>query len=304
MRLVQALAGIALSVAMPAAAQDHSMHGQHGGHDTPAATQDHSMHGQHGGHDMPAAPVPAAEAKAPPVPTDHYADRFFPIAEMGRARHAMMKEMGGRSFYQVMFNLAEYQARKGSDGYRWDGEAWFGGDIDRLTLKTEGEATARDGVDSAEVQALYSRAIGPYFNIQAGIRHDIQPGPARTYATVGVEGLAPYWLEVEGALFLSDKGDLLARVEGYYDQRITERLMLQPRVELNLAAQDVPANRIGAGLSNAELGLRLRYEIAREFAPYVGVSYERKLGHTARFARAAGDDVSETGLVLGVRFWF
>ena len=216
----------------------------------------------------------------------------------------MMKEMGGRSFHQLMFNLAEYQARKGSDGYRWDGEAWFGGDIGRLVLKTEGEATARDGVESAEVQALYSRAVGPYFNLQAGLRHDIQPGPARTYATVGVEGLAPYWFEVEGALFLSDRGDLLGRVEGYYDQRITQRLILQPRVELNLAAQDVPANRIGAGLSNAELGLRLRYEIAREFAPYVGISYDRKLGRTARFARAAGEDASETGLVLGVRFWF
>jgi copper resistance protein B len=285
----------------------------------PAGTMQGMTGDEHAGHAMPrmqpgmnteqAAPtgtdLPAGDAPAPAPPMDHYADRFFSDAEMNRARHTMMtEEGGGRTYYQVMFNLAEYQARKGRDGYRWDGEAWFGGDIDRLTLKTEGEGAVREGVESAEIQALYSRAIGPYFNLQAGVRHDFQPGPARTYATVGFEGLAPYWFEVEGALFLSDKGDLLGRLEGYYDQRITQRLILQPRVELNFAAQDVPENRIGSGLSNAELGLRLRYEIAREFAPYIGVSYDRKLGHTARFARLAGEDASDTSFVMGVRFWF
>jgi copper resistance protein B len=350
-----ASAAIALALASPVAAQDHSMHGMPGMSmpapakkapakskapastpATPAAsphdhsampgmqTMDHGSMpdmtgGEHDGHAMPGmAPAPDAEqskatgtdlpagdAPAPPPPMDHYADRFFSKAEMDRARHIMMTdEGGGRTYYQVMFNLAEYQARKGRDGYRWDGEAWFGGDINRLTLKTEGEGAFREGVESAEIQALYSRAIGPYFNLQAGIRHDFQPGPARTYATVGFEGLAPYWFEVEGALFLSDKGDLLGRLEGYYDQRITQRLILQPRVEFNLAAKDVPENRVGSGLSNAELGLRLRYEIAREFAPYIGVSYDRKLGHTARFARLAGEDVSSTSFVMGVRFWF
>ena len=105
------------------------------------------------------------------------------------------------------------------------------------------------------MQGLYSRAINPWFNLQAGVRHDFKPGPARTYATIGFEGLAPYWFEVEGALFLSDKGDLLGRLDGYYDQRITQKLILQPRVELNFAAQDVPSNAIGSGLSDAELGL-------------------------------------------------
>ena len=194
--------------------------------------------------------------------------------------------------------------RKGSDGFRWDGEAWLGGDINRLVLKSEGGGAFSSGVDSAEIQALYSRAIGPYWNVQAGVRHDFQPNPSRTYATIGIEGLAPYWFEVEGALFLSDKGDVLARAEGYYDQRITQRLILQPRVELNFSAQDVPENRIGSGLSNAELGLRLRYEIRREFAPYVGISYERKVGDTARYARADGEGVGGTSFVLGVRAWF
>lgn len=265
------------------------------GMDMGAAMSDHKAGG---------TALPPGNAPAPAPPTDHYADRSFPPEEMARVRADLYKEHGGGTFHQVMFNLAEYQARKGSDGFRWDGEAWLGGDINRLVLKSEGEGAFRGGVDSAEIQALYSRAIDPYWNVQAGVRHDFQPNPSRTYATIGIEGLAPYWFEVEGALFLSDKGDVLARVEGYYDQRITQRLILQPRVELNFSAQDVPENRIGSGLSSAELGLRLRYEIRREFAPYVGISYERKVGDTARYARADGERTRSTSFVFGIRTWF
>ncbi len=276
----------------------------------PANSQevDHSKmdHSTMPGMEMPATPVtaPVGIDPAPLPPADHYADRTFDPAAMNRARHRMMQEEGGQLFYRTMFNLAEFQARDGDDGYRWDGEFWLGGDLNRLTLKTEGEGQAGEGPEAAEIQALYSRAIGPYFNLQAGVRQDFEPSPSRTYATVGFEGLAPYWFEVEGALFLSNKGDLLGRLEGYYDQRITQRLIIQPRVELNLAGQDVPENRIGSGLSNAELGLRLRYEFTREFAPYVGVSWDRSYGDTARLERAAGDDPSTTSVVAGIRFWF
>lgn len=248
--------------------------------------------------------LPAGDAPAPPAPGDHYADRYFPSAEMSRSRRDMMREQGGRPFGTVLFNLAEYQVRNGRDGYRWDGEGWFGGDINRLTVKTEGEGTFREGADGAEVQALYSRAVGPYFNLQAGVRHDFKPTPTRTYATIGFEGLAPYMFEVEGAAFISPQGDVLARLEGYYDQRITQRLILQPRVEFNLAAQNMPRQRIGAGLTDAEVGLRLRYEITRRFAPYVGVSYEAKTGRTADYARADGKRPTSTSLVAGVRFGF
>src|SRR3546814_608984 len=147
-------------------------------------------------------------------------------------------------------------------------------------IKSEGEGVlgGRNGtfMETAEIQALYSRALDPYWNLQAGVRYDFKPNPSRTYATVGIEGVAPYWFETEAALFLSNKGDVLGRIEGYYDQRITQRLILQPRVVLNLSAQDVPKTRIGAGISNAEFGLRLRYAARREFAPYIGVSYDRK----------------------------
>lgn len=253
---------------------------------------------------MTGTALPAGNAPAPPIPGDHYADRLFSQSEMAQAREQMMRGQGGQTIATVMFNLAEYQAREGRDGYRWDGEAWLGGDINRLVVKTEGEGAFRGGVEAAEVQALFSHAIGPYFNLQAGVRQDFQPKPSRTYATIGFEGLAPYWFEVEGAAFLSGKGDLLGRLGGYYDQRLTQRLVLQPRIELNLAAQDVPESRIGVGLVNAELGLRLRYEFSRQFTPYIGVSYDAKTGRTADYARAAGKDATTTSLVAGVRFWF
>jgi copper resistance protein B len=248
--------------------------------------------------------LPAGDGTAPAPPTDRAADRYYGARAMAATRAALQREHGGQTLSMVQFNLAELQVRDRREGYRWDGEGWFGGDIDRVVVKSEGRGDLGGTLGEAEVQALYSRAIGPYFNLQAGVRQDIRPQPARTYATVGFEGLAPYWFEVAGALFLSDKGDVLARAEGYYDQRITQRLILQPRVELNFAAQDVRTSGIGAGLSDAELGLRLRYEIKREFAPYVGVSYDAKVGRTARFARANGERVRGASLVLGMRTWF
>ena len=297
----------------PAAADPHAGHDMSSmpgmdmeSPDTPAAADPHAGHDMSdmAGMDMEPQDSATGGAPAPAPPTDHAADALFGADRMASSRTMLRHENGGVPAYSVMFNLAEYRVQRGGDAYRWDGEGWFGGDIDRLVVKSEGEGAIRGGVESAEVQALYSRAIGPWFNLQAGLRQDFSPGPARTYATVGFEGLAPYWFEAEGALFLSDKGDLFGRLEGYYDQRLTQRLVLQPRIELNFAAQDVPANGVGSGLSDAELGLRLRYEIKREFAPYIGVSWERKFGDSARFARAAGDSVGATSLVIGVRAWF
>lgn len=248
--------------------------------------------------------LPAGDAPAPPPPSDWYADRIFSKSEMDRARHEMMHENGAMKVGTVGFNLAEYQARKRGDGYRWDAEGWYGGDIDRIVVKSEGEGNFGEPIEAAETQLLYGRAINPYFNLQAGVRQDFGHGPDRTYAAVGLEGLAPYWFEVEGALFVSNKGDIHARLEGYYDQRITQRLILQPMAEVNFALQDVPGLGVGSGLSDIEAGLRLRYEVAKEFAPYVGVEWTRKFGDTARFARLAGEEAGTTSFVAGLRFWF
>ncbi|MGH6617845.1 copper resistance protein B [Sphingomonas sp.] len=287
-----------MSMAMPQAAPAEDPHAGHVMPGMPAASPDAPAHGPGG------TALPAGDASAPAASEANYADTVWGKDTMAASRRQLRREHGGGNFSQVMFNLAEYQVRDGRDGFRWDGEGWFGGDINRLVVKSEGSGSFGEGVEDAEIQALYSRAIGPYFNLQAGVRHDITPNPSRTYATIGFEGLAPYWFEVEGALFLSDKGDLLARVEGYYDQRITQRLVLQPRAELNFAAQDVPETGTGAGLSDVELGLRLRYEVTREFAPYIGVSWDRRLGDTARYARLAGENAGATSFVIGVRTWF
>ncbi len=224
-------------------------------------------------------------------------------AAMASAHAELVREHGGEDWSLTTVNLAEYQGRDGG-AYRWDGEASFGGDLNRLVATSEGEGAGRPGLEAAEIQALYSRAVSPFFNLRAGLRQDFAPGDGRTYATVGFEGLAPYWLQVSVALFVSDRGELLGRLESLYDLRLTQRLIVQPRVELNLAARDSPQTRTGSGLSNAEIGLRLRYEIRRTLAPYVGVSLDRKVGRTADFARQAGEDVGGVALVAGVRTWF
>lgn len=270
----------------------------------------------HAGHDMAgmASPPPAAavgtdlkpgDKPAPAPAADHLADRYWGAGAMAESRaDDLRREHGGMTFYQIMFNLAEYRARKAGEGYLWDGEAWVGGDIDRVWLKSEGEGRFGTALEKAEFQALYSHAVDPYWNVQAGIRHDVGRGPSGSYATVAIEGLAPYWFDVEGALFLSDKGDMLARVEGYYDQRISNFVTLQPRIEANVSAQKVPETGMGSGLTDLEAGLRLRYEGRRELAPYIGVSWERQFGGTARFSRERGDDTGGFSVVAGVRSWF
>lgn len=258
----------------------------------------------HAGHHQPAAAEAIPSGQAPAAPADHAADAIFDPAAMARARSALAKEHGGMAFSRWMLDRLEYRAGRGIDGYHWEGEGWIGGDINRFAIKTEGEGTRGGPLESAEVQALFSRAIDPWFNLEAGIRHDIRPRPRRSYAVIGIDGLAPYFFEVSAQAFLSDKGEALLRLEGSYDQRITQRLILQPAAELNIAAQDVRDLNIGSGLSDLELGLRLRYELVREFAPYVGVNWERKLGKTARLAREAGDDASVASFVAGFRFWF
>jgi copper resistance protein B len=257
----------------------------------------------HAGHEAAAATADAAVPDAPAPPSDHFADGDYSPEAMAAARRQLRREHGAATYGGVLLDMAEARLRSGRDGYGWKGEASYGGDIDRLVLKSEGEGTRGHGVEAAEAQALYSRAATPYFDLQAGVRQDIEP-KGRTYLAAGAEGLLPYWVEVEAAAFLSTRGEVLARVEARYDLRLTQRLILQPRAELDLAAQDARATGIGSGLSSAELGLRLRYEIRRAFAPYAGVHYERRFGRTADYARAAGEDRDSLSAVVGVRAGF
>lgn len=309
-----------------AAAQD-----PHAGHTMPAPTADpHAGHraappaaDPHAGHAMPASPattdphaghdmgasapratgaqLPVGDAPAPRPIADHAADRMFGPAAMVRARDILAREHGGEPASKLQADLLEWAPEDGA--YGWEAEGRWGGDIHRLAFKTEGEGHRGEGVEAAEVQVLYSRAVGRYTDVQAGLRYDLEPR-SRAYAALGVDSMLPYWFEAEGALFLSDRGDLLARLEGSYDLRLTQRLTLQPRAELEYAAQDIPETGTGSGLSTAELSLRLRYEIRREFAPYIGLSHEHAFGDTADFRRAGGEGRTTTRVVVGLRAWF
>lgn len=277
----------------------------HAGHGAPGQPVD-----PHAGHAMPGMEPTDAPPVAPPPPEafsgpEHAAATIFDPELFERKRQArLIAEHGGYVTGMLLADQLEYRARDGSDGYAWDVQGWYGGDYDKLWLKSEGEGAFGESPEQVEVQALYSRAIDPWFNLQAGIRHDFRPDPERTHLVLGIQGLAPYWFEVGGSLFLSDKGELAARFEAEYDQRITQKLVLQPSVELEVSAQDIPELGVGSGLSMAEAGLRLRYEFVPEFAPYVGVQYERAFGDTADFRRADGEDAGGWSVLFGIRSWF
>jgi len=296
------------ALAAPVAARQADPHAGHHGGGHPAAPAD-----PHAGHSMPARG--ALPPLAPPPPEaltgpEHAADTVWDPAAMARARKAGLIDMHGRfRGAMVMADRLEARVRDGHDGYVWDAQGWWGGDYDKLWLKTEGHGAFGDALERAEFQALWSHAVAPFFDLQTGVRYDIRPhsgrtGPDRAHAVLGVQGLAPYWFEVDAALFLSEKGDLTARLEAEHDMRLTNRLILQPRAEVDLAAQDVPELGIGAGLSALEAGVRLRYEVVPEFAPYVGVEYQRLFGDTRDLARARDEDTGGWALVLGVRAWF
>lgn len=153
-------------------------------------------------------------------------------------------------------------------------------------------------------QLLYDRPVTTYFDVQGGIRYDIDSGPSRGWAAFGIQGLAPQWFDVEATAYASDSGHFAARLQTFYDLLVTQRLILEPQIELNLYTKSDPGRRTGPGLSDVDAGLRLRYEFTRKFAPYIGVVFEDKFGGTASFARRQGESVNDVRFVLGVRSWF
>lgn len=295
---------------------------QHEEHSSPApepqATPD-----PHAGHTMVTTPAePAAvhdmnamgtatpeQPEAPPPPAafsgpTHAADTLFAAADMARARETVRSEHGDLRSWLLMADQLESHLRDKADAYVWNMQGWYGSDINKLWIKSAGDGDAGESPEHAELQALWSHAIAPWWDFQAGVRHDFRPDAGRTHLVVGLQGLLPYKFGIDAAAFFSEDGDVSARLEAEYDQQITQRLILQPRIEVELAAQDIPASGIGSGITNADLGLRLRFEFAREFAPYLGVEYGRSFGGTADYARAAGKEVGGWSLLVGVRTWF
>lgn len=300
---------IAASAVTPAFAQ-------HAGHamPTPETTQEPEKtparaSDPHAGHDMgaPSGPPQTLSGSPPAAALDgpvHAADTVFDPAVMAAARDQLRAEHGAMKTSRVIINRMETRIQEGQDGYRWDAQGWYGGDINRLWIKTEGQGSFGQKAEDAEMQALWSRAFTPWFDYQAGVRYDPEPHPRRGYAVLGIQGLAPYYFETDAALFLSNKGELSARFTAEYELLLTQRLILQPTLEVNLSAEEVKERGIGSGINDIELGLRLRYEIRREFAPYIGVNWERKVGQTEDIAREEGEDAEAPSFVAGIRFWF
>lgn len=248
----------------------------------------------------PETPPPAAAFAGPA----HAADLYFDPGAMAAARDLVHFEHGGMPVGMVIADRLEAGFGEGHDSYLWDVQGWYGGDINRVWWKSEGEGGFGEDLEHAEIQALYSRAVTPWWDVQAGVRADLGPRPRRSHLVLGVQGLAPYFFEIDAAAFVSDEGELTARVEAEYDLRLTQRLILQPRAEAVLSARDIPELAIGSGLSSVEIGARLRYELAREFAPYVGVEWSGGVGETRDLLRVRGDDPDEARIVVGIRAWY
>jgi copper resistance protein B len=276
----------------------------------PTAAQGHSAHPPGGQPPMPMpemgtpAHAPAVPHAAPAYPTDgtttlpNLADRAgwpSPVADS--------------AFYSFLrFDLLEYQrSTDGLDALRWDLLGWFGGDYHRLWVKSEGRSAPREDSE-VEAQVLYGRLIAPFFDLQAGLRFDqrIRPGsdPTRVYAVLGLQGLAPYRFDIEPTMFISNKGKVSARLTAAYDVLLTQRLVVQPRLETNIALQKDEALGSGAGVNDLDLSLRLRYEIRREFAPYVGFTWKESFGETHDLLTREGAHPAHLAFVAGVRLWY
>ncbi|HLG89049.1 MAG TPA: copper resistance protein B [Alphaproteobacteria bacterium] len=238
--------------------------------------------------------------------------RPFPLAclivfaptDAAQAQMSMPPMEENRIFIHGVLEQFEGRVDGRAGAFRWDGQAWIGGDYDKLRIKSEGIVESDGRVGDGDHEILYDRAISTYFDLEAGLRSDIDSRPTRNWAAFGVEGLAPLFFDVAATAYVSGQGHFAARLQASYDLLITQRLILQPEAELNLYSKSDPARRIGAGFSDIDTGLRLRYEITRKFAPYVGLAYQGTFGETSNFAQHAGESTGAIRFVFGIRSWF
>ncbi|GBQ91705.1 copper resistance protein CopB [Asaia krungthepensis NRIC 0535] len=234
--------------------------------------------------------APATEASSVAAPMPSYIDGVMPVMDQGIWVHGLLNQFEGR--------LAGAES-----SFRWDGEAWVGGDYNRLWLRSEGTVT-KGRMDDGDQELLYSRSISTYFDVQGGVRVDLDSGPTRTWGAFGLQGLALYQFEVQATAYVSDQGRFAGRFEGSYDIAITNRLILQPQVELNIYSKADMARGSGAGFSDIDTGLRLRYEIWRKFAPYIALTYDGYFDQARRFARQRDEAAGRARLSFGIRSWF
>ena len=276
---------------------------------TPGAAQiDHSKM-DHGG-----APPKKEAAMGSEGGMDHGATQGGPAPPDARDPHAYsggytldparpLRMADEHNFSSLLVDNLEAVRTRKNTFTAYDLQAWFGRDYDRAVLKAEGEV---DGgrLEDARTELLWGHAVAAYWNTQLGVRYDSGENPDRKWLAFGIQGLAPYWFEVDAAVYVGEQGRTALRLDAEYELLLTQRLILQPKIETNFYGKADAARGLGSGLSDAAVALRLRYEIRREFAPYVGIERARKFGGTADRARTAGKDADETRLVAGLRFWF
>jgi len=222
------------------------------------------------------------------------------VASASHAQEPVPDDHGSDLFNMIKMEVDYADAHDGL--WNWNLDGWVGGDVERLWTRSKGQVADGD-IEDAEAQLFYGRNFHPFWDALIGVRQDFEPD-SETYLAAGVVGLAPYFFETEVTAFVSTEGDLSARFEQSFELPVTQRLIVEPRIELSAFAQDVPARGIGAGFSDIEAGLQIRYEVTRKFAPYVDLVWERDLGETASLTRANGEDVEDATLRFGVRAWF
>jgi len=244
--------------------------------------------------DAPASGEASHVAPAPPE---------TPMHDMSYREMTQMMEMNdAAALGKLLVDQLEWRDGDGTNGPAWDAQAWYGTDYNKLWLKTEGMRL--DGAtEDARAELLWDCIVSRWWSAQAGARRDFGNGPARNWLALGVEGLAPYFFEIEATAYVGDAGRTAARFRARYELLFTQRLILQPELEVNAYGKDDPERQIGAGVSDLQLGFRLRYEIRRELAPYVGVAWLRRLGKTADLVSASGQDPSVWQVLAGIRFW-
>jgi copper resistance protein B len=216
---------------------------------------------------------------------------------------AMMQMDDSHRFGKVMLDQLEWRDAHEGDTLAWEAQGWYGGDYNKLWIKTEGERIKGKTVESS-ADILLDRVITRWWDLQAGARQDFGKGPARTWLALGLQGLAPYWVDAEATLYVGEEGRTAVRLKASWDLLLTQRLILQPYSEINLYGKSDPKRQVGSGVSDLEISFRLRYEVRREIAPYVGVGWFRSFGETAQLARSAGEGTDEVQLVAGLHVWF
>ena len=212
---------------------------------------------------------------------------------------AMPPVMDQSIFAHVILNELEGRWNGSNTEFRWEGQGWVGTDYDKLWIKSEGTLQGNGTLEDGQDQFLYSRAIATYFDLQGGLRSDLDSRPTRNWAAFGIQGLAPYFFDLEVTGFVGGEGRLAAKLEASYDLLLTQRLILQPQIELNVYSKGDPVRLVGAGFSDIDTGLRLRYEFSRKFAPYIGVVYEGNSGRR-RFSRGKRARTRETSVSSSV----